>query len=50
MAQWIGLGIGGIKRAGRVPEHVRKKLRDRRPFRRRQPPPAPSANEAPPPA
>lgn len=36
MAQWIGLGLGGINRARRAPARLHRKLRDRRPFRRRK--------------
>jgi hypothetical protein len=39
MAQWIGIGLAGVKRAGRAPAHVHKKLRQRWPFRRRKEPP-----------
>jgi hypothetical protein len=35
MAQWIGLGLAGVKRAQRAPAHVHKKLREHWPFRRR---------------
>jgi hypothetical protein len=34
MAQWIGLGLAGIKAAGRAPTRIHKKLRERWPFRR----------------
>jgi hypothetical protein len=43
MAQWIGIGLGGINRARRAPAHIHKKLRERRPFRRRK-----AASEPPP--
>jgi hypothetical protein len=36
MAQWIGIGLAGVKRARRAPTHLHKKLRERRPFRRRK--------------
>jgi hypothetical protein len=47
MAQWIGIGLGGVNRARRAPDHVRKKLRDRLAFRRRKPPPAPRPDAPP---
>ena len=39
MAQWIGIGLAGVKQARRAPAHVHKKLRERWPFRRRKDPP-----------
>jgi hypothetical protein len=39
MAQWIGIGLAGVKRARRAPAHVHKKLRERWPFRRHNDPP-----------
>jgi hypothetical protein len=41
MAQWIGIGLAGVNRARRAPAHVRKKVRDRRRFRRRKDAPEP---------
>ncbi len=40
MAQWIGIGLAGVNRARRAPAHVRKKLRERWPFRKRKAPEA----------
>jgi len=40
VAQWIGLGLGGVNRARRAPAHVHKKLRERWQFRRRKESPA----------
>ncbi len=51
MAQWIGMGLAGVKRAGQAPAHVHKKLRERWPFRRGNEPPEsrpPTGNGDPP--
>jgi hypothetical protein len=41
MAQWIGIGLSGVKRARRAPAHLHKKLRERWPFRRHKDAPEP---------
>jgi hypothetical protein len=47
MAQWIGIGVAGVKRAARAPAHVPRKLRERWPFRRRKEPPEPRPDTQP---